>query len=53
MRKKLIEILEDAFDRASRKYVLEAFGEIYTNEQIRARIDEIAIKEKSLNLIIC
>jgi hypothetical protein len=48
---KLIEILEDAFDTALKKSALEAFGGIYTDEQLIEKIHQVTIKEKALSLI--
>ena len=47
----LVEIIEDAFDIALRKSSLEAFGGIYTGDQLLEKINASEIKHQALNLI--
>ena len=47
----LVEIIEDAFDIALRKSSLEAFGGIYTGDQLLKKINASEIKHQALNLI--
>ncbi|MFK0730405.1 MAG: DUF29 family protein [Gloeotrichia echinulata GP01] len=47
----LKEILTDAFDTAIKKAALEAFEGIYTDNELKQRIDEDEIKGKALSLI--
>jgi hypothetical protein len=47
----LQEILTDAFDTAIKKAALEAFEGIYTDNELRFKIDENEIKHHALGLI--
>ena len=47
----LVDIIEDAFDIALRKSSLEAFGGIYTGDQLLKKINASEIKHQALNLI--
>ena len=47
----LKEILTEAFDTAIRKAALEAFDGIYTDKELKDKIEEDKIKFKALSLI--
>ncbi|MBE9056169.1 DUF29 family protein [Sphaerospermopsis sp. LEGE 08334] len=47
----LKEILTDAFDTAIKKAALEAFEGIYTDNELKQKIDEEEIKVKAMSLI--
>ncbi|MBD1215361.1 MAG: DUF29 family protein [Dolichospermum circinale Clear-D4] len=47
----LQEILTDAFDTAIKKAALEAFEGIYTDNELKQKIDEEEIKVKAMSLI--
>ncbi|MHC5722398.1 MAG: DUF29 family protein, partial [Nostoc sp.] len=47
----LKEILTDAFDTALKKAALEAFEGIYTDNELKEKIEEDQIKSKALSLI--
>jgi hypothetical protein len=47
----LQEILTDAFDTALKKAALEAFEGIYTDKELKEKIEEDKIKLKALSLI--
>ena len=47
----LQEILTDAFDTALKKAALEAFEGIYTDNELKEKIEEDKIKLKALSLI--
>lgn len=47
----LIEILNDAFDTAIKKAALEALEGIYTDNELKEKIEEEQVKSKALSLI--
>ena len=47
----LKEILNEAFDTAIKKAALEAFEGIYTDKELKEKIDEDRVKLKALSLI--